>query len=295
MLLNKLQWHKIIACVTLLIVTQAIFAKQQPRVGLDFVDHVYTINLPQSVDRKQHIVQEFKRVGIRKYEIFVAIDKDDPEVAAAMRSKFVKKYPPCFRCLKIFCKCENNVLIKHQIGNWYSFIHIFEDIVRKNYEFVLITEDDLKFNANYKTIFNQLINAENFARYGIKRDRPILIRLEARSANKYSDKIKFTKDRVMSNACFIVNKRFAQSFLQHLKIIDRTSDMYIHYQLMDLDPTIQHFTAAPAPTYQLSSGPHASMYSEIHPKGIDAVDKQRAQQHKKRVEYWEYLRALAGI
>ena len=54
------------------------------------INKIYIINLKSCVDRKEHIKQEFKRVGINEYEIFEATDKDSIEVRNMIKSDFVK-------------------------------------------------------------------------------------------------------------------------------------------------------------------------------------------------------------
>lgn len=119
----------------------------------DLIQKIYVINLKKCLDRKEHIIEEFKRVGITEYEIFEATDKDSDEVKNMMKSDFVMKFPPCFRCYRNICQCYNNVLIKNQIGNWCSFINIMNDIIQKNYSsLVMICEDDIKFTENGMSI-----------------------------------------------------------------------------------------------------------------------------------------------
>ena len=93
-------------------------------------NNIYVINLESCVDRKKHIINEFNRVGIEKYEFFNATNYDSQEVIELMKSDKVKKFPTCFRCEQIKCYCENNVLTEFQIGNWCSFINIFNDIIK---------------------------------------------------------------------------------------------------------------------------------------------------------------------
>ena len=54
-------------------------------------------------------------IKINNYEIFEAIDKDSLQVQEMIKTNFVKKFPPCFRCNRDKCDCSNNVLIKNQI------------------------------------------------------------------------------------------------------------------------------------------------------------------------------------
>ena len=43
-------------------------------------DHIYVLNLEESVDRKEHIIKEFNRVGINEYEFFKASHYNSDEV-----------------------------------------------------------------------------------------------------------------------------------------------------------------------------------------------------------------------
>jgi GR25 family glycosyltransferase involved in LPS biosynthesis len=254
------------------------------------ISKIYIINLKSSIDRKLHIINEFNRVQIKDYEIFEAIDKDSQEVTDILNSDFVVKFPPCFRCLKNECNCDNNMLITHQIGNWCSFINIMKKIVENQYDnLIMICEDDIKFTDDWKYITDSLINEHNFKKYNIVLSKPLLIRLEQRGEHPLLSELKFTNNKSMSNACFVINKQYALSFLTNLKIINCTSDIYIHRNILLIDDTIQHFTAHPSPIYQLSDNKNAKFYSLIHPKCIDDYDIERNKIHIKRIEYKKFL------
>ena len=75
------------------------------------------------------------------------------------------------------------------------------------------------------------------------------------------------------------------NFLKNLDIIDHTSDVFIHFKLPLLDPSIQQFNFEPAVAYQLSNCQNPKFYSEIHPRGIDEYDRQRLSRHVQRKEY----------
>ena len=259
------------------------------------IGKVYVINLKSCTDRKKHIQQEFDGI-IDNYEIFEATDKDDEEVTNMMKTDFVKKFPPCFRCGKNRCDCANNVLIKHQIGNWCSFINVMRDIVKNSdKDLTMICEDDVKFAKGGIGILNKMITRNNLEKYNVNFKKPILIRAEQRGISPPLNDLKLTKKITMSNACFLVNTRYAKSFLKNLKIIDTTSDIYLHQRILKYDKNIQHFTIEPSPTYQLSDNKDNPKFaSQIHPKGINEEDKLRAKNHIKRIEYDDYIRQVKG-
>jgi len=174
----------------------------------NLIDNIYVVNLKSCKDRKEHIINEFKKVGINKYEFFEAIDKDSDEVINLMKTKFVMKYPPCFRCRKIKCNCNNNVLVKSQIGNWCSYIKIMKKIVDNNYKkLIMICEDDIKFTNRGKNILNKIINIQNFKKYNINFNKPILIRAGSALNKNHTLRIQnpiMNKQKIMSNPCFFI-------------------------------------------------------------------------------------------
>jgi hypothetical protein len=93
----------------------------------------------------------------------------------------------------------------------------------------------------------------------------------------------------MSNPCFICNKYYAESFIKNLKIINTTSDVFIHRNILSLDQSIQSFTILPQPIYELSCGKFKKFKSEIHPTGLDKEDKIKQQNHFNRIEYKDFL------
>lgn len=258
----------------------------------ELINKIYVINLKSCYDRKKHIEEEFKRLKINNYEIFEATDKDSLQVKEMMKTDFVKKFPPCFRCNKNKCECSNNILIKHQIGNWCSFINVMNDIIKNDYnDLIMICEDDVKFTNNGMDILNKMITKDNLEKYNISIEKPILIRVGSGFNKNHSLKHspKLIKQVTMSNPCFICNKYYAKSFIKNLKIIKTTSDIFIHKNILSLDKSIQSFTILPQPIYELSCSKFKKFKSEIHPKNLDKEDQIRAQNHFKRVEYKDFL------
>ena len=203
-------------------------------------------------------------------------------------NKKVMLFPPCFRCHRNECNCSNNVLIPNQIGNWCSFIELIKQISQMDDGFYLICEDDVKFdNDHYQNNIIPDFEKKLLETFGsFNKNIPCLIRLAKRDVGSsfIYKPIIFTKDVIMSNACFSINRKFAEVFTKTMenRVIVHTSDVFIHRDILAIDKTIQHFSMYPAPADQLS---HQKIYSEIHPKGIDEYDKERMRKHVKRIEY----------
>jgi GR25 family glycosyltransferase involved in LPS biosynthesis len=251
-------------------------------------DHIYVINLKDSIERKTHIENEFKRVGIEKYDFFEATPYDSDEVKNLMNTNFVKKFPNCFRCGLNRCNCENNYLTPYQIGNWCSFLNIFRDILKNKYNFVLICEDDIVFSHQYNRIINKLLSKESFKYYNINNNQPLLIRMGTAfnpdNHNSSANPI-FLKNFSLCNPCFAINKEMAFIYLKYLKIIDYHSDVYFHQKIPKNIKGIQYFTMYPYPIYELSFVKSKQKFeSLIRPKNAF-----------RRIEYKEFLFLSSNI
>jgi GR25 family glycosyltransferase involved in LPS biosynthesis len=231
------------------------------------ISKIYVIHLTESLEREIHIKNEFKMKNIENYDFFEAITWDSIEVKEKFSSGFVK-ISGCFRCNSNNCDHKNKILSKRQIGNWCSFINLMKKIAEeKNSDLIMICEDDIKFADNYSTIIEQLINKDTFLKYRIDIDKPLLIRLGGITFNPTihpnMTKVVLSKKKVLSNPCFMINYKFAESFLTNLKEINTTSDIFIHKVLVNIDTTIQHFTLIPQLGHELSYGPNAVFKSTV--------------------------------
>jgi len=245
-------------------------------------NHIYVLNLKESIDRREHIEKEFKRVNITNYNFFEATPYYSDEVKDLMKSDFVKKFPNCFRCDKKRCSCENNYLTPFQIANWCSFLNIFKDIIQNDYQFVLICEDDIVFTFQYKRIIDKLLSSYTFKQYNIDMKKPLLIRLGT-AYNPYNhnsrDEAMFIKNFSLCNPCFAINKSMAIVYLYYLKIIDYHSDIYFHKRIPKNIPGIQFLTMYPYPVYELSFVKEKQKFDSL----VRPVNAFR------RIEYKEFL------
>ena len=232
------------------------------------LNKIFVIHLKKSVERKIHLLNEFKRMNITNYEIFDAIPSDSIEVTEKINTGFVKKSPYCFRCNRIKCNHKNRVLQERQIGNWCSFINLMKKIVdEKISDLIMICEDDIKFMDNYHSIMNKLLTKDCFDKYNININNPILIRLGGISFNNithpFMKNVQLIKKRVVSNPCFMINHKFAESFINHLNEINTTSDVFIHKKLLNKDKSIQDYTLIPQIAHDLSWSKNSIFKSEI--------------------------------
>jgi GR25 family glycosyltransferase involved in LPS biosynthesis len=256
-----------------------------------FFKEIFVISLERCKDRRKHIEFEFSQ---RKFTFFNAYDKNTDMVMNMYKNDKVMKFPPCFRCLSSKgCNCANNILIPQQIGNWCSFIELLKLISQKDYGFYMICEDDVTFDHHYFQK-DKIPEFEKFLKSKFEKTdhkTPHLIRLakENVGGKPINKPFMLTENAIMSNACFVINTTFAKLFNDTVNkkefVINHTSDVFIHRDILKLKKNIIHYSLFPAPADQLS---HYKMHSEIHPKGVDENDKKRKENHTKSIKFEEY-------
>jgi GR25 family glycosyltransferase involved in LPS biosynthesis len=229
------------------------------------IDNVYCISLPESIERRKHIEKEFEMFGIKDFCFWDAIGKDHVKVKEAFSENFVVQFPPCFRCGKRICNCENNILTGSQVANFLTYKSVWEDIVKKNYQFCLIIEDDVKFTDYATQVAEQIFKPDFLRKYSIIPQSASLLRLGWAKSQDHKQKksIQLLPNKLkMSNPCHLITRGMAEKLLSSMDKIYTTSDIYIH---KDIGLSVNNYTLFPPLAYELSwsTGEFRSL---IHPK-----------------------------
>lgn len=269
--------------------TQTIFClikrKGNANTALSEIEHTFAISLDGEAERHHHIAAEMSAFGLTDLSVYSATNYNDEKVKTAFKRGLIQKPGQCFRCGNDACQCPNNVLIPKQVGNWLSFLSVLHVIKLAQYSVAMICEDDVKFTYYASSAFraikenHELINK-------LHSSEPVLIRLGypgyTTDIHKYEGKFSFTQHKQMSNSCFICNAAYAEHVIDSINaegIIKHTSDVYFHD--LCLSDSVKSYTVAPPPAFDLSQS--RLMYSTIHPKNIDQLDRNRDRTHVKRV------------
>jgi len=118
------------------------------------INKIFIINLKQRTDRKNQMIQEMKKQNITNYEFFDAVRPTLSDV---------NKWNP------IFCSHVKKVVHPSKINNYKigclgcmkSHIEIMKIALNRNYENILILEDDTEFIDDFTNLFkysNQINN-----------------------------------------------------------------------------------------------------------------------------------------
>lgn len=225
---------------------------------------VFCVSLQRSTERRDHIRQEFQRVGLKGFEFIDARDKHSDEVLELYESDFVAKYPPCFRCKQFDCDCANKSLFHAQVGNWLSHMEAWKRISEcPSGKLSMICEDDLKFQENIPEVMALLQTSSHIAAL-LDLGQSVLVRLGWALCDDHSISAtpRLTKEIRLANPCYAINPQMARRLLNSLEKMDTTSDVYLHTMI---GPQACHFTVVPPLAYELSWST-GELPSEIRPK-----------------------------
>ncbi len=214
-------------------------------------DQIYVINLARSENRRKHIVREFERVGIgiNDYIFFPAVDANGPVVRDILKNDGHQQLAD--GTVRIWRN-----LNKYQLGNWCSYIGIWEDVIKNGYDFCLLCEDDIQFADYYKPVIDKVFDYNYLLQQGVDPVRPVVIGV----GSGYQDFVhKPRKETVLvkqnpiggrdCNPCHIINNSMAVELLKHSMHVCQASDPYIHNVIA---PRHQKYWVVPQPIYDLS-------------------------------------------
>jgi GR25 family glycosyltransferase involved in LPS biosynthesis len=264
----------------------------------NYIDNIYIINLKNNLERKKYIIEYFSKLKLNKYIFFSATNSRDKIVKTYYNQGKIFQYPPCFRCGRESCNCDNNILIPQQIANWISFLRLWQKIAafdaHKNF---MICEDDVYFYDYWQNNLDFFFT--EFYPQNINSQEPFLLKL-AQSGLPLTSSSQdpcITNKIVMSNVCYILNAKMAKFLLNTFGKIIHTSDVYVHQIIPLIYPNLQIYTLEPLIATDLSFNKDTAKFmSNIHPKGINEKDIKRQEKHIKRVnsvdEYEDYIRQI---
>lgn len=113
-----------------------------------FFDAVYVLSLERATERHEHIRKELQGLS---YEVFYGVDKKDLDPAALNEAGIYNEQ------LAIRHHRYTKPLLPGMIGCSWSHRNIYDDIIRNNYDKVLILEDDIVIDEKAAASFNQML------------------------------------------------------------------------------------------------------------------------------------------
>ncbi|MHA7898250.1 MAG: glycosyltransferase family 25 protein [Henriciella sp.] len=254
------------------------------------LEKTFVVSLDVDTERRAHIRRHLPSRGLVDFEFVSAIPHTDEIVQRYYENGSVQEYPACFRCHQLECECANNVIIPQQVANWLSFIKVWKICSAFPDKFFLICEDDVSFFEGSERVLRAFF--ETFE----PRPENVLVRMAA-SGNDPTvvlgqSGLSVSNRVVMSNAAYIINGHMARLLLSAFDRIETTSDIWLHRDMANRSD-VTAMTIEPLLATDLSFNQEFARFaSRIHPKGIDANDQKKQEEHIKRVGSIDEYRRL---
>lgn len=227
------------------------------------VEKILVLSLPNATDRRDRLPGHLSEFGISNFEWHDAYLPDNPEVTALYDLNLVASFPPCFRCGKNNCDCENNALIPPQVANFASYLAIWKRIRDEDHR-VLVLEDDVFFHPWAPRVARKLKKQVANGKIDFQPETPMLLRLGWAKNNEHRPfrLFKTTHQIHMSNPCHALTPAYAGQLLEAFSEIGTTSDVFVNEIVADEKNSL---TIQPPLASELSWSV-GSLDSHIHPK-----------------------------
>lgn len=188
------------------------------------IDKIYVINLKESIDRKNNIINILNKLDLHNYIITEAIngkDLSDNEIKNLLS-------PFSLSTLNGNYKSHSEIRKVGEIGCYLSHYNIWKDIVDKGYNNVIIFEDDININVE-KDILNEYL--EN-----IPRDYDMVYlgytTIPLNSINKIEIENKYWErgiNNIFGTHSYILSNKGCKKLLEKVLPINEQIDSYINY------------------------------------------------------------------
>lgn len=180
----------------------------------DYIDKVYIINLKERTDRKQHILKELNKYNIKNYEIIEAI-KPTIEEVNSWSSKYcnhVMKDIPIERREKYKIGC---------CGCLKSHLFIYNDMLKNNYENILILEDDC-------LIKDDINNYKEYIKYCIENKYGLFYLGGTHSKKPIKIKDNFYKcEKTHTTHSYMISRECAEFIVKNISGYEKEIDVYL--------------------------------------------------------------------
>lgn len=214
---------------------------------------VYCVSLSDATERRKNASDELSGFGIDRWTWHDGVRADSAEVLEEILSRRVLFSPPCFRCGKEVCACENNFLTFPQIAVCLAYRNLWKRICAESCQesdLFFLCEDDVAFTDRAHEGANYLAHAIEVGT--LERRDPLLVRLgwahgrEHNSTKAFGLKANQVK---MSNPCYLLNAAMAKKLLDAHVNISHTVDVFTH---RDMSQRGGHFTLSPPIAFEHS-------------------------------------------
>jgi GR25 family glycosyltransferase involved in LPS biosynthesis len=190
------------------------------------IDMVFCINLESSKDRREHMKEEFKKLGVT-YSFINAIHPQTNTYISHIKNPKLVDTGVNRRC---YCTSEcphrGRKLRPTEVAISLSHYAVYHKIIKNHYYWSLVCEDDISFIKNFPELINKVIPLNI-----IESDKPIIIFCGGANDNHNLMKtdpnlfnIINLRNGCYSNYCYLINYHAANILAKNMWPIKRPED-----------------------------------------------------------------------
>ena len=199
-------------------INHKIIVKNNINKIIDFIDKIYIINLDERTDRYKNCLSQINNYNIENFERFSAIKPNFEEIN-----------PIIYNNYSTYLSKDKKKYIIGATGCKFSHRDIIKDALNKNYENILIFEDDFLITKNFINNLNDYIKKMKNIKWdmlylgGNNKSQPIKnYCIKTNINNIYKCK------NVKCTHAYIINKRLFNKILKDLETFDEEIDNYYY-------------------------------------------------------------------
>jgi GR25 family glycosyltransferase involved in LPS biosynthesis len=208
-----------------------------------YIDKIFIINLPKRIERLEKIKDLLKNLElIDNYEIYKAVD--GKELSETEINKLLSI--TSLHSLNVEANNHKNIRTKGAIGCYLSHYNLWNEMIKRNYDNILIIEDDVEAEYNYDeiiTFINSIPSNYNIAllswftlwfdKLENKKNKKVI--------NEYWDQYKSIN--MFGTAVYMLNKEGAKKLIKNALPINYQVDAYINIMTF-IDDTFIRFVSS---------------------------------------------------
>ncbi len=216
------------------------------------IDKIFIINLPQRIERLEKIKNLLQKLDFDNYEIYNAIDGKN------LSESKINDLLSITSLNSLYTQAQNHkdIRSKGAIGCYLSHYNLWNEMIKRNYDNVLIIEDDAETDNNYHEIISFINSIPNnydialLSWFNLWFDK-LENKKNIKVINEYWRQYKSIN--IFGTAAYMLNKNGAKKLIKNAMPINYQVDAYINIMTV-IDETFIRYVSSTSIFYSNNMG-----------------------------------------
>ena len=216
------------------------------------IDKIFIINLPQRIERLHKIKNLLQKLDLYNYEIYKAVDGKN------LSQNKINELLSITSLNSLYAQAKNHkdIRSKGAIGCYLSHYNLWNEMIERNYDNVLIIEDDAQTDYNYNeiiTFINSIPSDYDIAMlswFTLWFDK-LQNKKNIKIINEYWRKYKSIN--IFGTAAYMLSKNGAKKLIKNAMPINYQVDAYINIMTV-VDETLIRYVSSTSIFYSNNMG-----------------------------------------